>query len=587
MATATYKGRNFKTLGNWIGVFGTDGYYVIGGVDGTTDSSSYPSYVSGFTVSGNSTHTWGSSDSRMLQRVGGSGRTSKLWYSGSSLNVTMAFSSAKLLTLYATSDDSNIRIVTFEIRSNDDNSLLDSRTFRDYQTIPHYFSWVVNGNIKVVVKNETGSTNATVAGFFFDPDPGVTLPTASASLVGTDTTIQGGWIGDYGSDGYYIKGGQDGTNDALSLPTYATRSGIAIKAPGSNNDTPSATKHLQQVNTPASITSLVWYHNSTFSFYLDLFEEKKVSVYCVEVDAFDRTQTIKVKNPNDGTVYASQQLTGFTSTPTYVTFLVKGEVEIEVKLDSTPTCVAQGIFFDSSNPTVAAADTLSLTDAVTLSATGTNSLSDTLSLSDAMTPVMGMLKSFTDSFSLSDALSVTLFETVVPLTRSVADSFPAWRDGISWFYEGELYLAEDDAGLFWDDDVQISYVVFFNDPGALAYDSMQYNWFDEVQVQLSSAAPPLGDFLSIHDEIKILLTYGMPVSDALQLSDNFGGLYPNDTHLADALALTDFVVVSLSHVENIGISVSDSLDYWRDSVRILLSSTMTSYLRRYLNDVKN
>ena len=70
------------TKGNWIGVYGSQGYNVIG------DTPLNPTYAT-ITPVGQSTFTWASSttDTRALQNPGGSGRIAAAWYSSTSFTI--------------------------------------------------------------------------------------------------------------------------------------------------------------------------------------------------------------------------------------------------------------------------------------------------------------------------------------------------------------------------------------------------------------------------------------------------------------------------------------------------------------------
>ena len=78
-----------------------------------------------------------------------------------------------------------------------------------------YLDWEVSGNVVITVTRLAGP-NAVLSGLFFDPPRPAPTSSATASLVKTDTTTQGNWIGTYGSQGYNVIG------NAASYPTYAT-----------------------------------------------------------------------------------------------------------------------------------------------------------------------------------------------------------------------------------------------------------------------------------------------------------------------------------------------------------------------------
>lgn len=142
---------------------------------------------------------------------------------------------------------------------------------------------------------------------------------------------------------------------------------------------------------------------------------------------------------------------------------------------------------------------------------------------------------------------------------------------------------------------------------ALAYDTLYYNLFDEIIVNLhvpltkpSSADTlsnwvdsvafvvipnfaPLADSLFIYDYLAMLLNYLLSVADGLSFSDSasyFSGVIPV---ASDTLDLNDSVAVALSSL--LSTSVADSFTLTDTTVSPLLSTTFTSYIRRYLNDI--
>ncbi len=72
------------TQGNWIGVYGTDGYRII------NESASIPAYAQ-VIPSGTSAITWAASttDVRALQRASGTGRIASTWYSATFFDITV------------------------------------------------------------------------------------------------------------------------------------------------------------------------------------------------------------------------------------------------------------------------------------------------------------------------------------------------------------------------------------------------------------------------------------------------------------------------------------------------------------------
>ena len=78
-----------------------------------------------------------------------------------------------------------------------------------------YLQYLVTGGVLITVTRLAGPTTV-LNGLFFDPasSPQTSVQTA-ATLVQEDSTTEGNWIGNYGSDGYNILG------NATNYPAYA------------------------------------------------------------------------------------------------------------------------------------------------------------------------------------------------------------------------------------------------------------------------------------------------------------------------------------------------------------------------------
>ncbi len=160
--TASFVNVDNRTAGNWKGVYGSDGYNIIG------NKASYPAYVSSAAMSGGDTYVWAASstDPGALQKADGPDRIGAQWFS-STFNIELYFSDAGThrLSLYLY-DPESIRAETVEIL--DANyTLLDSQAASSFTT--RYLSWNVNGHLIVRVSTTNANANATVSGLFFDP----------------------------------------------------------------------------------------------------------------------------------------------------------------------------------------------------------------------------------------------------------------------------------------------------------------------------------------------------------------------------------------------------------------------------------
>ena len=187
-AAANFVRTDSTTLGNWRGVYGSDGYNVVG------DTVSYPAYAA-VTTSGTNYWPWADSttDPRALQRASGSNRIAATWYGGVfSLDVNVLDGKAHQLALYVIDWDNMARTERLEVHDATTNALLDSRTVSAFSG-GKYVVWTVQGHVVISVINVTG-TNAVVSGVFFDaasanlpPAVSMTAPADNANFVAPAT----------------------------------------------------------------------------------------------------------------------------------------------------------------------------------------------------------------------------------------------------------------------------------------------------------------------------------------------------------------------------------------------------------------
>ncbi len=116
-ASASFITKNTATEGNWEGVYGSQGYDIVGG------AVSIPSYAL-VNPAGQSAYTWTttSSDPRALETPNSSNRVAAVWYSGTSFTIDVNFidGQAHDLALYALDWDSEGRAEQVQISSRQD-----------------------------------------------------------------------------------------------------------------------------------------------------------------------------------------------------------------------------------------------------------------------------------------------------------------------------------------------------------------------------------------------------------------------------------------------------------------------------------
>jgi hypothetical protein len=154
-----------STAGFWRGVYGADGYIVIG------DIGTIPAYVT-LTPAGTAFWSWTSatSDTRALQKASNSSdRIAACWYSSSSFTIDLAFNDAKThqVALYLLDWDlwgggRTERVEILDVNSN----VLDTRSVSNFVN-GQYVVWNLSGHVIVRITNINPAGNSVVSGLFF------------------------------------------------------------------------------------------------------------------------------------------------------------------------------------------------------------------------------------------------------------------------------------------------------------------------------------------------------------------------------------------------------------------------------------
>jgi len=163
-ASAHFFGANEVAHGNWKGVFGSEGFNIIG------DAEQYPPFLECWS-SNAALHVWGYSPSeRALQSALFDGRIAGAWFDHTRFEVSLNFRDEHfhLLSLYLLDWDSTRRREQVAFYDAQSGSLLDAREVADFHE-GKYFSWIVRGH--VAARFEAMSINTVVSGLFFDPRP--------------------------------------------------------------------------------------------------------------------------------------------------------------------------------------------------------------------------------------------------------------------------------------------------------------------------------------------------------------------------------------------------------------------------------
>lgn len=161
--SASFLQTDTTTKGNWSGVYGSQGYYVIG------NASSAPAYGSA-TPSGHQEYIWSASttDARALQKVAGTDRVCAVWYSPTTFNVNVNFTDNEThrVSVYMMDWDNGGRSQRVEVIDAASGAVLNTVSVSDFAQ-GKYVSWNIKGSVRLRFTRTAGS-NAIVEGVFFD-----------------------------------------------------------------------------------------------------------------------------------------------------------------------------------------------------------------------------------------------------------------------------------------------------------------------------------------------------------------------------------------------------------------------------------
>ena len=236
------------------------------------------------------------------------------------------------IALYAVDWDNQGRSEQIQITSTGTGMVLDTETITNFGG-GVYLQWVVSGNVLVTVTRLTGPS-AVLSGLFMDASQD------AATLVNTDSTTKGSWIGGYGSQGYNVVG------NASSNPNYAI-----VQPVGASTITWAASttdsRALQDVGGTSRVAAS-WYSSASFIVDVDLTDnqEHDISFYALDWDGNNsRSEQIQIGGANNrGDTGHRDHLEIHAGV--YLKWAVTGNVIITVTSLSGANAVLSGLFFD-------------------------------------------------------------------------------------------------------------------------------------------------------------------------------------------------------------------------------------------------
>ncbi|QEH36754.1 TAP-like protein [Aquisphaera giovannonii] len=173
---------------------------------------------------------------------------------------------------------------------------------------------------------------------------GILNGTVGGAFVSRDSATGGGWQTLYGHDGYMMAG------VASSLPTYATAtvSGATTTVWNSGSTDPRA------LSTPGSTagpcTAAAWSSSQPFTIDINLADGQahSISIYAVDWTRASKVQSVDLVDASSGTVLDSRTLSTISG-GSYLTWTIKGHVQIRVTPFAGGPAVISGLFFNNQS----------------------------------------------------------------------------------------------------------------------------------------------------------------------------------------------------------------------------------------------
>ena len=229
LAAATFVKTDTSTGGNWKGVYGGDGWNVIGDTSG--NNPTYPSYAT-VTPGTHLAGVWDASSlsSSALQSsaAGSANRVAGVWYQKSwTMNVNVT-GGAHQLALYLLDINNAGFAETITLKDAVSGTVLDTRSASSFQN-GEYYVWNVSGNITVSF-SETAGGLAVLNGIFLGAGSGQTAPSTPASPTATPGDQQIGltWTASAGATSYNLyRGTASGAESTTPVATGITGTSYA------------------------------------------------------------------------------------------------------------------------------------------------------------------------------------------------------------------------------------------------------------------------------------------------------------------------------------------------------------------------
>lgn len=334
---ASFVQADTQTSGNWPGLYGTEGYSIIGG------DTSLPSYAS---IEYSNAQFWewaaqGQADSRAPEANPSSSQhvaAAEFSTTSFTLDLNLAGGTSHEVALYLLDNDKQNRVETVQVANGDTGQVLDTRTISNFEN-GEYLLYNLYGHVKITFINAPGSLDSVLSAILF----GVVPPGSNTTAVyaGVDQTTQGHWTGAYGSQGYDVI---DGSSNLPSTVDYSANGEQFYQWATSTTDP----RDLQ--TSPGSsnlVAACAYSNNASFTITLDFLDRQahQVSFYLLDYDMKNRAETMQISNAVTGAVLNTESFSNFTAGE-YARWDLSGDVNITFTNAGGLNEVVSGFFID-------------------------------------------------------------------------------------------------------------------------------------------------------------------------------------------------------------------------------------------------
>ncbi|MGZ3601783.1 MAG: hypothetical protein ACXWQ5_19295 [Ktedonobacterales bacterium] len=165
------------------------------------------------------------------------------------------------------------------------------------------------------------------------------LPAVAASFASQDTSLQGNWQPQYGSQGYIVVG------DAQQLPA-AVQVTPAHQQETVWQSSTSDPRALQKATDPTDRVAACWYADSSFTIDVNVSDGQtyQLALYFLDWDQQNRAEIINTVDPTTNALLDTRVVTSFTN-GTYLVWNVRGHIDLQITAaPGTVNAVVSGVF---------------------------------------------------------------------------------------------------------------------------------------------------------------------------------------------------------------------------------------------------